>query len=263
MNELENLPNKKLVENDAWQSLKAFTSARIALGRTGSAMPLKEVLEFKLAHAHARDAVYSFLNEPELRNDLAAFNIPTLVLNSQASDRNQYLKRPDAGRLLNEDSIKLLQSLYAPPCDVAMILADGLSATAINKHAVPLFQLLVPMLSYSNFSIAPLTIVHQARVAIGDSIGYYLNARYSIVLIGERPGLSSPDSLGVYLTYKPTIGLTDESRNCISNIRLEGMSYKAAAEKILYLVRESFRLQYSGVALKDNSELRINQENNN
>jgi ethanolamine ammonia-lyase small subunit len=255
MNELE--PNSKpnIVEKDTWQSLKTFTAARIALGSTGVAMPLKEVLDFKLAHAHARDAVYSLLNETDLVTDLEHFQLPIYSLNSKANARHEYLQRPDFGRQLNEISKTQLEKAQVTPVDVALILADGLSATAINNHVIPLLHVLTPLLQQAGFSIAPLSIVHQARVAIGDEIGFLLKAQFSVILIGERPGLSSPDSMGAYLTYKPMVGLTDESRNCVSNIRPEGLGYQAAAEKIFYLINESFRLQYSGVALKDNAGL--------
>lgn len=242
------------VEADAWQSLKSLTLARIALGRTGVAMPLKESLDFKMAHAHARDAVYSELNEVDLINDLKRFDLPILTLQSKAHNRNIYLQRPDWGRLLSEESKKRIP-IDSPKKDISIIVADGLSATAINTHTLPLLDILIPDLLQSEFTLTPLSIVHQGRVAISDEIGFLLNAQFSIILIGERPGLSSPDSMGAYLTFKPQIGLTDESRNCISNIRLEGLSYKIAAEKILYLAKEAFRLQYSGVALKDNAGL--------
>lgn len=239
---------------DNWQSLKAFTAARIALGRTGSSIPLKETLQFKLAHAHARDAVYSTLNEMDLINDLQQFNLPIHVLHSKAKDRHEYLQRPDLGRLLTDLSIGHLKD-GNNGFDIALILADGLSATAINHHAVPLLQLLMPLLQQANFSISPINIVHQGRVAIGDEIGSLLKAKVSLLLIGERPGLSSPDSMGAYLTYQPSIGLTDDSRNCISNIRTEGLSYQTAALKIFYLVKESLRLKVSGVTLKDDMNL--------
>lgn len=242
------------VEEDAWQSLKKFTAARIALGRTGVAIPLKELLAFRLAHAHARDAVYSRLNEEELLKGLQQFNLPFYSLHSKAQTRNDYLQRPDLARQLNDSSAAQLVAANTG-CDIAFIIADGLSATAINNHAMQLLQLLIPMLQQSGFSLAPVSIVQQARVAIGDAIGSLLKAKVSVVLIGERPGLSSPDSMGVYITHNPAIGLTDESRNCISNIRPEGMSYKNAAEKIHYLISEAIRLQYSGVALKDNAGL--------
>ena len=253
MNDLQ--PKDSLITQDTWQYLKTFTAARIALGSAGVAMPLKEVLDFKLAHAHARDAVYSLLNETDLVTDLEQFQLPIYSLNSKANSRHEYLQRPDFGRQLNETSKKQLENANAAPADVAFIIAEGLSATAINNHAIPLLHVLIPLLQQTQFSIAPLSIVHQGRVAIGDEIGFLLKAQFSIILIGERPGLSSPDSMGAYLTYNPKVGLTDESRNCVSNIRLEGLSYQAAAEKIFYLIQESFRLKYSGVALKDNAGL--------
>ncbi len=253
MNDLQ--PKDNLIAQDNWQSLKTFTAARIALGSTGVAMPLKEVLDFKLAHAHARDAVYSLLNETDLVADLEAFQLPIYSLNSKASSRHAYLQRPDFGRQLNEISKKQLENANTAPADVAFIIAEGLSATAINNHANPLLQVLIPLLQQAGFSIAPFSIVHQGRVAIADEIGFLLEAQLSVILIGERPGLSSPDSMGAYLTYNPMVGLTDESRNCVSNIRPEGLGYQAAAEKIFYLINEAFRLQYSGVALKDNTGL--------
>lgn len=245
---------QKYIPEDAWQSLKQFTAARIALGSTGVAIPLKEVLQFRLAHAHARDAVFSQLNEAVLLQELVQFKLDCFSLHSNAKDRNEYLQQPNFGRQLNESSVSQLQNINTP-CDIALIIADGLSATAINNHAVPLLKVLIPLLRQPDFSLAPITIVQQARVAIGDEISVLLKAKFSIVLIGERPGLSSPDSMGAYLTYNPDIGLTDESRNCISNIRPEGMDYKTAAEKIYYITTEAFRLQYSGVALKDNAGL--------
>ena len=255
MKKLQPIKEPNAVAQDTWQSLKIYTAARIALGRTGVAIPLKEVLAFKLAHAHARDAVYSELKEAELIGDLEQFQLPIYALHSRATNRHEYLQRPDFGRQLSEISTKILHTAHAPASDIALIIADGLSATAINNHAVPLLKILIPLLQQSNFKIAPLSIVHQGRVAIGDEIGFLGHAKFSVVLIGERPGLSSPDSMGAYLTYNPTVGLTDESRNCVSNIRLEGLNYQSAAEKIFYLISESFRLQYSGVALKDNAGL--------
>jgi ethanolamine ammonia-lyase small subunit len=245
---------EKHIPADPWHSLRQFTAARIALGSTGVAIPLKEILQFRLAHAHARDAVFSQLNEAALLQELMQFKPGCFSLHSHAKDRDEYLQQPNFGRQLNTASVSQLQNIYSA-CDIALIIADGLSATAVNNHAVPLLQLLIPLLQRSGFSLAPITIVQQARVAIGDEISSLLKAKFSIVFIGERPGLSSADSMGAYLTYKPAIGLTDESRNCISNIRPEGMEYKMAAEKIYYITTEAFRLQYSGVALKDNAGL--------
>jgi ethanolamine ammonia-lyase small subunit len=252
-----------MIEQDIWHPLKAFTNARIALGRTGTAIPLKEVLQFKLAFAHAKDAVYSALNKEVLIEQLKVFNLPIYSLNSKAINREMYLQRPDFGRLLNMESINLLkENKGAIKYDVAIIIADGLSAIAMNKHAFPVVELLINELKRLNYSIAPITIVEQGRVAIGDETGYYLNAQMSVVLIGERPGLTSPDSMGAYLTYNPKLGLTDERRNCVSNIRPEGLVYEFAAQKILYLIQESLRLKLSGVELKDNSMEHLIQNKN-
>jgi ethanolamine ammonia-lyase small subunit len=236
---------------DSWESLKAFTAARIAMGRVGSSIPLKQSLDFQLAHAHARDAVYSVLNVDTLMEGIKTFGLPRLKLHSRAENRQQYLQRPDYGRLLDDVSTQLI-SESAYPCDVCIIIADGLSATAINDNAVPLLEALLPML---NYKIAPICLAEQARVALGDPIAHGLQAKLCIMLIGERPGLSSADSIGAYLTYNPQPGLTDEVRNCISNIRPGGLPFNIAAQKISYLVHEAFRLQLSGVALKDNAGL--------
>lgn len=242
------------VPADPWASLRAFTPARIALGRTGTAIPLQEVLQFRMAHAHARDAVYSMLDKETLITQLKNLQLPVNLLHSQATDRYEYLQRPDKGRKLDQASASSLTSIAGDAAKnaVAIILADGLSATAINKHAIPLLEIVLPMLQQAGIAVAPLSIVEQGRVAIGDEIGSLLKATLAVVLIGERPGLSSPDSLGVYLTYRPQPGLTDEARNCISNIRPEGLSYQTAAGKLFYLIQESFRLQLSGISLKDN-----------
>lgn len=241
------------MEPDLWQALKAYTDARIALGHTGGALPLKEVLRFKLAFAHAKDAVYSQLDWPKLEQKLAQLGLPYLQLHSKAMSRSVYLQRPDWGRSLNEASVANLQKLATEESDIAIVLADGLSATAINQHALPLLQRLLPRLQKANFRLAPITVVEQARVAIGDEIGDLLQAKLILLLIGERPGLSSPYSMGAYLTYAPQPGLTDERRNCISNIRPEGLPYEMATQKILYLIQESLRRQLSGVDLKDNT----------
>ncbi|MDX2070467.1 MAG: ethanolamine ammonia-lyase subunit EutC [Haliscomenobacter sp.] len=244
----------KPVEPDPWQSLKTYTDARIALGHTGGAIPLKEVLQFKLAFAHAKDAVYSELDYPKLEQKLEQFAVPYLKLHSRASSRSVYLQRPDWGRSLNEASVARLKEMPKIDHDIAIVLADGLSATAINQHAIPLLQRLLPLLQKANYQLAPISIVEQARVAIGDEIGHLLRAQLVIVLIGERPGLSSPYSMGAYLTYAPIQGLTDERRNCISNIRPEGLTYELACEKLFYLIQTSLRLQLSGIALKDNTD---------
>lgn len=253
--------NKKLrlgsILPDPWASLKAFTSARIALGRTGTAIPLQEVLQFRLAHAHARDAVHSLLDTETLLTQLQNLKLSVNLLQSSAADRQEYLQRPDKGRRLHQASADSLSAVVGDTTQptIAIIVTDGLSATAINNNAHPLLELLIPMLQFAGIAIAPVSLVQQGRVAIGDEIGSLLKASLSVVLIGERPGLSSPDSLGIYLTWQPAIGLTDEARNCISNVRPGGLSYRAAADKLFYLIKESLRLQLSGVALKDNEGL--------
>lgn len=236
---------------DAWGSLKAFTNARIALGRTGVATPLKEVLDFRMCHAHARDAVYSILRVDELAESLQQFQAQVIPVSSQATDRAAYLQRPDLGRKLNDASSNNLKNETSHSTDVAIIIADGLSATAINKHAVHVVKKLIPLLKQSVLTLAPLVIAEQARVAIADEIGSILQAKLSLIFIGERPGLSSPDSMGAYITYQPSPGKTDESRNCISNIRPEGLGYGLAAEKIAKLIKASLQLKISGTRLKD------------
>lgn len=252
-----NMSDKKVqhiaVPSDPWATLKAFTPARIALGRTGTAIPLREVLAFRLAHAHARDAVHSMLDTDALITQLQNFKLPVNLLHSQAADRYEYLQRPDKGRRLDQASVGLLSSIAGDGVQdsIAIILVDGLSATAVHRNAYLLLELLIPMLQSAGIPIAPVSIVQQGRVAIGDEIGSLQKATLSVVLIGERPGLSSPDSLGIYLTYRPQIGLTDEARNCISNVRPEGLSYTAAATKLCWLIQEAFRNKLSGVLLKD------------
>lgn len=246
---------KKITSNfispDPWRGLKAFTNARIALGSTGVAAPLKEVLDFRLCHAHARDAVYSVLKTDELTSSLQQFQLPVISVNSLAKDRTVYLQRPDHGRKLNNGSIGKIEN-ESSSADVAIIIADGLSATAINEHAVPVLNKLIPLIRRSGFAIAPIVIASQARVALADEIGSLLNAKLSLILIGERPGLSSPDSMGAYITYRPSPGLTDESRNCVSNIRPEGLTYELAAEKLARLIQASLQLKISGILLKEN-----------
>ena len=251
MNELR----KKAVEPDEWEALKALTDARIALGKTGVSIPLRESLRFRLAHAHAKDAVYSQLNISELIEELEPVGLPVYPLQSQAPNRDTYLKRPDLGRLLHPDSVDKLQNLDRAPADICLIVADGLSATAIHKNAVSVIQLLVDAVRHVGYSLAPILLVEQGRVAITDHIGEVLRPRLAIILIGERPGLSSFDSLGAYITYAPQPGLTDERRNCISNIREQGLSPTLAVDKLMYIIQTAFRLQLTGVELKDNDGL--------
>ena len=242
------------LEIEPLKALQEFTSARIAIGLVGTSIPLKQSLEFKLAHAHARDAVYSELDINNLSDLLKQFNLPVLHLQSMVTHRRQYLQRPDLGRKLSNASVNLL-SHYSIGAGVAIVIADGLSATAVNENTYRLLLALIPLYTAANFKLAPISLVEQGRVAIGDDISDGLRAKLSLVLIGERPGLSSADSLGAYLTYNPKPGLTDETRNCISNIRPGGLSYIKAAKKIFYLTNEAFKRKLSGMALKDDTGL--------
>jgi ethanolamine ammonia-lyase small subunit len=237
-----------------WQSLRQFTAARIALGRAGVSQPTDSQLAFQLAHARARDAVHLTLDHAALAARLAAaFGLPCVSLHSAAENRHVYLQRPDLGRKLDEMSRQALAALPAAgePHDVAFVVADGLSALAIEQNALPFLQALMARLEGEQWRVAPLAIVRQGRVAVGDEVAYLLGARAVVVLIGERPGLSSPDSMGLYLTWAPQPGLTDASRNCISNVRPAGLTFEAAAFKLHYLLSESRARQQSGIALKD------------
>jgi len=247
---IKGLPN----HDEPLNPLKEFTAARIAIGRSGVSIPTKQSLQFNLAHAHARDAVYSELDIDGLTDSLKQFDLPVLHLHSKADNRAEYLQRPDLGRKLKKSSVNQLKE-NAGEYDVVIIIADGLSATAVNEHTKGVLQLLVPLLLGAKLKLAPICLVEQGRVAMGDKAAHLLNAKLSVMLIGERPGLSAADSVGAYLTYNPQPGLTDESRNCISNIRPQGLPAKSAAEKIFYLVQEAFRLKLSGVGLKDNQGL--------
>jgi ethanolamine ammonia-lyase small subunit len=213
--------------------LRRFTPARVALGRVGHGLPTAELLRFRLDHARARDAVYEEL-------DPASLGIPHLLLRSAAPDRAAYLRRPDLGRKLSEPS-----PLEPGDYDAAIVIVDGLSAPAVHYHAAPLLKALTPLLA--DWELAPLTVVLQGRVAIGDEIGGRLGARQVAVLIGERPGLTSPDSLGIYLTWDPRPGRTDAERNCISNVRTEGLSYDVAARQLHFLMNEARVRKVTGV----------------
>src|SRR6202041_2754705 len=208
--------------------LRALTPARVGLGRTGVSLRTGDLLAFQQAHALARDAVHARLEASALA--LAVGEVtgdPVICLHSMAADRATYLQRPDLGRKLNERSQAALASVPPGPWELAVIVADGLSALAGERHAAPVLKDLWPRLD--GWRIAPICVVEQGRVAIGDEIGAALGAQLSVVLIGERPGLSAPDSLGAYITWQPQLGRTDAERNCISNIRLEGLSYEQAA----------------------------------
>lgn len=253
-----------VVENP-WRRLREFTDARIGLGRAGVSLPTKELLEFQLSHARARDAVHFPLDCDGLITAIEGSEVINSRVadihrvHSRASDRMEYLQRPDLGRRLNEHSRSLLQhdissseSGVSSEYDLGIVIVDGLSSLAIQQNVVPFIETLLPQLH--DYSLAPITMVEQGRVAIGDEVGELVNARCVIVLIGERPGLSSPDSLGLYLTYKPHVGLTDAARNCISNIRPAGLSYTEAARRTQYLLDEARQLKLSGVNLKDRTQ---------
>ena len=223
--------------------LRDFTSARVALGRAGPSVPTRELLDFQLAHARARDAVQQEMDARGLLSELGA---GAILLSSCAADRETYLRRPDLGRRLSDESRgRLVKSEY----DVAFVVVDGLSALAVQRHAALLLGAVMRLLE--SWRTAPITLVERGRVAIGDDIGEALGAALSVVLIGERPGLSSPDSLGVYLTWHPHVGATDAERNCISNIRPEGLGYELAAHKLMFLMTEARRRKLSGVRLKE------------
>jgi ethanolamine ammonia-lyase small subunit len=242
-----------LTQSNPWDELRAHTSARIALGRVGSSLPTAEVLKFGLAHAQARDAVHRPLDFSALREQLDSADFRTLQVCSDAPDRPTYLLRPDKGRHLQDDCAARL-SAQAPAPELAIVIADGLSSIAVQRHALPLLELFRQSFA-TDWAKTPVVLAEQGRVAIGDGISVALRARLVIVLIGERPGLTSPDSLGLYLSYQPQVGMMDSQRNCISNVRPEGLPYQLAAHKLDYLARQALRLQLSGVALKDDSDL--------
>jgi ethanolamine ammonia-lyase small subunit len=233
--------------------LRAFTPARVGLGRTGVSQQIRDVLEFQRAHAQARDAVHAHMNAAALQAAVASVVASThasvIRLRSAAPDRAIYLQRPDLGRMLDEDSRRILEGLESVSCHLAVIVADGLSALAVERHAPPLLAETLPHLA--GWTMAPVCIVEQGRVAIGDEIGSLLGADLSVVLIGERPGLSSPDSLGAYITWHPRPGRTDAERNCISNIRAEGLSYREAAKQLVQCVMTARARRLTGTVLGD------------
>ncbi len=243
----------EFVTQSSWQSLRQFTAARVAMGRCGCSVPTDELLAFKLAHAKAMDAVHQPLDFAEVAEQVELrTGLDTLRVSSAAWDRTSYLQRPDLGRMLSLDSVARLQNHpKREDYDVALVVADGLSSAAIAQNLAPMLSQFVPLLLDRGISIAPVCLVEQARVAVGDEVAQLLNARVVIVLIGERPGLKSPNSMGIYLTFEPQTGTTDERRNCISNVRPNGLSYAAASFKLLYLLEEAIRRKISGVDLKD------------
>lgn len=246
---------KSPVIANPWTALRQFTAARIALGRAGVSLPTDAQLAFQLAHAQARDAVHLALDVPALQAALAGHR--TLALHSAAADRNIYLQRPDLGRRLDaasRDTLAALTPAQTQPArryDLALVVVDGLSALAIEQNAAAFLAILQRRIAAENWAIAPIAIVRQGRVAVGDEVAELLDAKAVVVLIGERPGLSSPDSMGLYLTWMPQVGLTDASRNCISNVRPAGLRYEDAAYKLHYLLSQAHQRQLSGIELKD------------
>ena len=238
--------------------LRRLTPARIALGRAGTSLPTHAQLDFQFAHAQARDAVHLPFDAAGLTEQLSESGYESLLLHSAAATRDSYLQRPDLGRKLSDESARKLSDFAAAHqggIDLAIVVADGLSALAVHRHAVPFLARMAEQIAEDGWTVSPVVLIEQGRVAVADEIGERLGAKMVVILIGERPGLSSPDSLGLYFTYSPKVGLTDAYRNCISNIRHEGLSYGMAAHRLLYLMREACRRQLSGVNLKDEAQV--------
>ncbi len=233
-----------------WTDLRRFTPARVALGRAGNGLPTAAHLAFQAAHAAARDAVHAALDPEALAATLAQMGIGSRIVRSQCPDRRTYLLRPDLGRRLDAEDAAMLSGL-ATPGGIAFAVFDGLSAVAVARHAPPLLACLIPALHASGMTVPPVILATQGRVALGDPIGAALGAEAIVVLLGERPGLSTPDSLGAYLTWQPRSGRTDADRNCVSNIHAAGLGIEPAAAKLVWLIREMRRLRLSGVGLKD------------
>lgn len=241
--------------SDSWLALKRYTQARIALGHAGHAVPTQAQLGLQLAHARARDAVHLPWDSEAFAEQTRSMGEEVRIVQTQVLSRTEYLRRPDLGRELTERSCSQLTDSAGTGADVALIVSNGLSSTAVECHGLSLLRSIVTAYRTRNISIAPICLVANGRVALSDSIGCALGAREAVIIVGERPGLSAADSLGAYLTFGPRAGNTDERRNCISNIRPpEGLGYATAAAKLLYLTEEALKRGYSGVMLKDNSE---------
>jgi ethanolamine ammonia-lyase small subunit len=246
---------KPATVTNPWAALRRYTSARIALGRSGVSQPTEPHLDFQLAHAQARDAVHRPFDGDAVVAALAKGGFESVTVRSAASDRGVYLQRPDLGRRLDAESASRLVDQHGGDCDLAIVIADGLSALAVERHAVAFLSPLCSLLADdpAAWRIAPVVVARQARVALGDEVGALLGARMVLVLIGERPGLSSPDSMGLYLTWAPKPGRTDAERNCISNIRPEGLALPDAAARAAWLLRAARARGITGVVLKDDS----------
>ena len=242
---------------DPWYPLRRLTAARIALGRTGASLPTREWLDFRLAHARARDAVHSPFDPHALAERLGRLGLKAICVESAASSTEEFLRRPDLGRTLAEPGrLQLTSVASAAPddrCDLVVIVSDGLSSLAAAAHAEPVLAALLPLAGQSGWRLAPVVVVSRGRVALQDEIGAIFGASASLMLLGERPGLGAVDSLGAYFTYAPRPGLTDASRNCVSNIRPEGLPPVEAAHKLCYLLSQALRRGASGVELKDDS----------
>jgi ethanolamine ammonia-lyase small subunit len=236
-----------------WAYLRSLTAARIGLKRTGASLATGPLLDLKLAHARARDAVREPLDEARLIADIAALGLPVVAVASAAEDRQRYLMRPDLGRRL-APGVQATLAPHGSGFDVVFVVADGLSARAVQIHATPVLAEALPRLRAEGWRMAPLVIARHGRVAIGDEIATALRADCVVILIGERPGLTAPDSMGAYLTWQPGLGTTDADRNCVSNIRPEGIGYRDAAFKLAYMLHLMRARRLSGVQLKDDSD---------
>jgi ethanolamine ammonia-lyase small subunit len=242
--------------DDPWDRLRAFTTARIGLPRSGASLATRALLDFKLAHARARDAVSAPFDDAKLQADLAGLGLPVLAAASAAENHRQYLMRPDLGRRLAAKTTAVL-AIHAADYDVAFVVTDGLSAGAVQSHAPPVLANVLQTVRLENWRIAPITIVRRGRVAVGDAVAAALHADIAVVLIGERPGLTATDSMGAYLTWRPTPQTTDAGRNCISNIRPDGIGYADAAFKLVHLLQAMRARRLSGVLLKEDADRRM------
>lgn len=254
-------PSPPLVTENPWRDWRTATPARVALGRAGAGMPTDETLRFGWAHAMARDAIHAALDVAKLEGELRTQGWTVERVHSRAADRTTYLRRPDLGRQLDADDDARLRADAADApdgarCDVCIVIGDGLSSLAVERHAAPLLAALRPHLPPAT-RFAPVVIASQARVALADEVAEAFGATLAVMLIGERPGLSSPDSLGIYLTHAPKRGRHDAERNCISNVRPEGLACDTAAFKLAWLMREALRRGATGIALKDESDLAV------
>ena len=242
-------------EPQALSNLRSLTAARVSLPMSGHSVATTEVLDFQLAHAQARDAVHAALGGKRFARrlkeelpQLSELGVEVLTLGTMAKDRASYLRHPQAGRSLDAESAALLK---APPCDLAITIADGLSALAVERNAIPLLAVFLPRLVELNWTLGPITVVEQGRVGVCDAIGEGLGARCSLILIGERPGLSAADSMGAYVTWEPRVGRTDAERNCLSNIRSGGLNVEEAAARLLWLLQAAREMRGTGVGLKE------------